>query len=457
MPNERENRGGLLGWVERRYHVTPLFEFLRHKEVPLGSHWMGWYYLGGVTMFFFIVQVITGVLLLMYFQPGEATAYESIRFLTTKVPFGWLIRSIHSWSAHLMIISLVLHMFSTMMLKSYRPPRELTWVSGYFLFLLTLGFGFSGYLLPWNKLAYFATTVGTNIVRSVPLLGSWLLEVLRGGQDVTINTLYRFFAAHVVILPLAFVGIIALHLLLIQRQGMASPIGATHAPRGMKFFPSFALRDLLLWLACLMLLITLAVFLPYGPGIPGMDWELGEKADPLAPAYPGIKPEWYFLWEYQLLKEFPPHLFGLEGPQICLFVIAILLGIWAIIPWLDRHAYRNRPSPAFSDFGWAAILFLVYLTLMGWDIGGGANADDPAALQNIARVCAGWTLAAGAVVIIVRIWRYEHRWFLLTGAALLHVALHGLLGVSYLTAGTISAVAAFIVIVAIYVLGRKTT
>jgi quinol-cytochrome oxidoreductase complex cytochrome b subunit len=457
MANDSEKRGGLLGWIDRRYQVTPLFDFLRHKEVPLGAHWMGWYYLGGVTMFFFIVQVITGVLLLMYFQPGEATAYESIRFLTTKVPFGWLIRSIHSWSAHLMIISLVLHMFSTMMLKSYRPPRELTWVSGYFLFLLTLGFGFSGYLLPWNKLAYFATTVGTNIVRSVPLLGSWLLEVLRGGQDVTINTLYRFFAAHVVILPLAFVGIIALHLLLIQRQGMASPIGATHAPRGMKFFPSFALRDLLLWLACLMLLITLAVFLPYGPGIPGMDWELGEKADPLAPAYPGIKPEWYFLWEYQLLKEFPPHLFGLEGPQICLFVIAILLGIWAIIPWLDRHAYRNRPSPAFSDFGWAAILFLVYLTLMGWDIGGGANADDPAALQNSARVCAGWTLAAGAVVIIVRIWRYEHRWFLLTGAALLHVALHGLLGVSYLTAGTISAVAAFIVIVAIYVLGRKTT
>ena len=169
-PDARD-RGGLGGWIDRRYQLTPLFEFLRHKEVPLGSHWMGWYYLGGVTMFFFIVQVITGVLLLMYYQPGEATAYESIRFLTTKVPFGWLIRSVHSWSAHLMIISLVLHMFSTMMLKAYRPPREITWVSGYFLFLLTLGFGFSGYLLPWNKLAYFATTVGTNIVRSVPVLG----------------------------------------------------------------------------------------------------------------------------------------------------------------------------------------------------------------------------------------------------------------------------------------------
>ena len=293
---------GLRGWLDRRYQLTPLVEFLRHKEVPLGSHWMGWYYLGGITMFFFVVQVVTGVLLLMYYQPGEATAYESIRFLTTKVPFGWLIRSIHSWSAHLMIISLTLHMFSTMMLKAYRPPREMTWVSGYLLFLLTLGFGFSGYLLPWNKLAYFATTVGTNIVQSVPLLGNWLLQVLRGGQDVTINTLYRFFAAHVVILPLAFVGIIGLHLLLIQRQGMAPPVGAKTAPRGMKFFPSFALRDALLWLACLMALVTLAVFLPYGPGIPGMDWELGEKADPLAPAYPGIKPEWYFLWEYQLLE-----------------------------------------------------------------------------------------------------------------------------------------------------------
>jgi cytochrome b6 len=453
-PNNFAKSRGLRGWIDKRYQLTPLFEFLRHKEVPLGSHWMGWYYLGGVTMFFFIVQVITGVLLLMYFQPGEATAYESIRFLTTKVPFGWLIRSIHSWSAHLMIISLVLHMFSTMMLKAYRPPREITWVSGYLLFLLTLGFGFSGYLLPWNKLAYFATTVGTNIVRSVPLLGDWLLEVLRGGQDVTINTLYRFFAAHVVILPLAFVGLIGLHLLLIQRQGMAPPVGATQAPRGMKFFPSFALRDLLLWLACLMLLISLAVFLPYGPGIPGMDWELGEKADPFAPAYPGIKPEWYFLWEYQLLKEFPPHLFRLEGPQVCLFIIAILLGIWAIIPWLDRRAYRNIASPAFSDFGWGAILFLTYLTLMGWDIGAHGSADDPTALQKIAHVCAYWTLAAGALVIIVRIWFYQHRWFLLSGAALLHVVLHGFLGVSYLIAGAISAGAAFIFIVALYFLGR---
>jgi quinol-cytochrome oxidoreductase complex cytochrome b subunit len=112
---------------------------------------------------------------------------------------------------------------------------------------------------------------------------------------------------------------------------MALPVRAKSAPLGIKFFPSFALRDLLLWMACLMALVTLAVFLPYGPGIPGMDWELGQKADPFAPAYPGIKPEWYFLWEYQLLKEFPPHVFGLEGPQVCLLLIGLLFGIWAIV------------------------------------------------------------------------------------------------------------------------------
>jgi cytochrome b6 len=438
----KDRRNRLYAWLDSRYQLTPLVEFLRHKQVPLGPHSLAWYYLGGVTLFFFCVQVVTGALLLMYYQPGEATAYESIHLLTTKVPFGWLMRSVHSWSAHLMIISLVLHMFSTMLLKAYRTPRELTWVSGYALFALTLGFGFSGYLLPWNKLSYFATTVGTNLVRSIPGVGNWALQVLRGGPDVTINTLYRFFAIHVVILPLLFVGCVSLHLLLIQRQGMAPPLGATVAPRGMRFFPSFAGRDLLLWLACFMVLLSLAVFAPYGPGIPGMDWELGQKANALAPAYPGIKPEWYFLWEYQMLREFPPHIFGLEGPQVCLLVVVVLLGVWALIPWLDRRAARNQPSPAFSDLGWAAILFLTFLTLMGWDIGGGSGSTEPPSVRAVAWVCAWWTLALGAVIVGVRYLFYGSRWFILSGAALLQVVLHGLAGVSYLSSGAIAVGAA---------------
>jgi len=429
----------LVGWLDRRYQLGPLLSFLQHKEVPVGAHSLFWYYLGGLTLFFFAVQIGTGALLLVYYQVGEQTSYESIRFITTKVPFGWLVRSLHCWSAHLMIVSLVLHMLSTMLLKAYRTPRELTWLTGFALFALALGFGFSGYLLPWNELAFFATAVGTDSVKAVPFIGEWLMQVLRGGPDVSGNTLYRFFALHVVILPLAIFGVVGVHLLFVQRQGMAPPLGHA-APPGMRFFPDFALRDLLLWLLCLLILASLAVFLPYGPSIPGVEWELGKKANPLAPAYPGIKPEWYFLWVYQLLKEFPPHLFGIEGPQAALLVVTVLMGIWALVPWLDRRASRERPSPAFTDLGVAAVLFIGYLTLKAWDIGGGAGPQPD--VRAVARVCAIWTVIGGFLMILLRFVLYRHTWFVFTGAALLHAALHGFAGMSYLAAGAISALAA---------------
>jgi len=442
--NRPSSKKGLFEWIDTRYGVSPLIEFLRHKEVPVGAHPMFWYYLGGTTLFFFAVQIASGLLLLAYYQPGETTSYESIHYITTKVPFGWLVRSVHCWSAHLMIVSLVVHMFSTMMLKAYRPPRELTWVTGFLLFSLALGFGFSGYLLPWNELAYFATAVGTDSVKSVPVIGDWLLQVMRGGPDVTINTLYRFFALHICVLPILTVGVIGGHLIFIQRQGMAPPIGHKTAPRGMKFFPNFALRDLLTWLIALSVLLALALLLPYGAGIPGVEWELGQKADPLAPAFPGIKPEWYFLWIYQLLREFPPHLLGLEGSQLCLLLVSVLLGIWAIIPWLDRKARRGEDSPAFSDFGVGALLFIAFLTLKAWDLGGGdGELPDPAA---VARTCAWILLPIVAVATLLRIAVFRHRWFVFSAAVLLQALLNGFAGFSYLAAGTIAAVLAALAI-----------
>ncbi len=427
---------GAYGWIDRRFGISPLIEFLKHKEVPTGAHSILWYYLGGMTLFFFAVQVCSGMLLLAYYQPGEQTAYESIRFLTTKVPFGWMVRSIHCWSAHLMILSLCVHMFSTMVLKAYRPPRELTWVSGFVLFGLALGFGFSGYLLPWNELAFFATSVGTDSMKAVPWVGDWLVQVMRGGADVSINTLYRFFALHVVLLPLMMVGIVSGHLIFIQRQGMAPPIGHKGPARGMKFFPNFAMRDGLLWLLCLILLASLAVFLPYGPGIPGMEWELGKKANPLAAAYPGIKPEWYFLWVYQLLKEFPPHLLGMEGPQAAIALVSVLFGVWAALPWLDRRARAGKDSPAFTDLGMAALLFLAYLTFKAWDIGGGGVAVPDG--QAVARTCAYWGLLLAALTVVIRKLTKTPLYLDFTLAASLQIALHGLAKMSYLMAGTIA-------------------
>jgi cytochrome b6 len=437
------DRRGLYAWLDRRYGISPLIDFLKHKEVPVGGHSMLWYFLGGLTLFFFLIQLATGVLLLAYYQPGETTSYESIRFLTTKVPFGWLVRSMHCWSAHLMILSLITHMFSTMVLKAYRPPRELTWVTGFVLFALALGFGFSGYLLPWNELAFFATAVGTDSMKAVPAVGDWLVQVMRGGPDVSINTLYRFFALHVVVLPLVIVGIVSAHLIFIQRQGMAphmAPPSEPHLPaRGMKFFPDFALRDLLLWLVCLILLTALAVFLPYGPGIPGAEWELGKKANPLAPAYPGIKPEWYFLWVYQLLKEFPPHLLGIEGPQATIAIVSVLFGIWALVPWLDRKARIDQPSPAFTDLAMAALIFISYLMLKAWDLGGGGAAEPD--VRAVARYCAYWGVAIAAATVVIRLWLRSGRFFDFTAAALLQIVLHGFLGLSYIAAGAISVLA----------------
>src|SRR5437762_9966149 len=150
--------------------IPSLFLKLRDKTVPIHRHTI-WYYFGGMTLFLFSVQVGTGILLLLYYRPSAETAFESVQFIVTEVQFGWLIRSVHSWSANLMIATLFIHMFSVYFMSAYRKPRELTWLSGVLLLLLAVGFGFSGYLLPWNKLAFFATKLGTEIAGVIPLVG----------------------------------------------------------------------------------------------------------------------------------------------------------------------------------------------------------------------------------------------------------------------------------------------
>ncbi|MBU1651754.1 cytochrome b N-terminal domain-containing protein, partial [bacterium] len=201
----------LLDWLRDRFQIDEVLSFVKKKDVPVHNHF-AWYYFGGITLFLFVIQVMTGILLLLYYKPGADSAFESVQFLVTKVSYGWLIRSIHSWSANLMVLSAFIHLFSNLFTRSYRKPRELTWVSGMFLFVLSLGFGFSGYLLPWNELAFFATKVGTDIAGALPLVGKPLLIFLRGGEEVTGGTLSRFFGFHVAVLPGIFTVFLAGHL-----------------------------------------------------------------------------------------------------------------------------------------------------------------------------------------------------------------------------------------------------
>ena len=453
--------GGLWGWLDRRFDLAGALHFLRHKQVPLGHHSLYWYFLGGLTLFFFVVQILSGILLLMYYQAGESTSYESMRFIVTKVPFGWLVRAVHCWSAHLMILTLLLHMWSVFFLRAYRPPRELTWLTGMALFGVALGFGFSGYLLPWNELAFFATAVGTDSVKAIPVLGEWLLRVMRGGDEVSIHTLYRFYALHVCVLPIAAFSVIGVHVLLVQKQGMAEPLASPGPRRGMPFFPNFLLRDLLLWILAVNLLALLAVLLPYGPGIPGFEWELGLKADALKPAYPGIKPEWYFLWMYQLLKEFPPHFLGMEGPQACLLLATLMLLAWALVPFLDRRAAQNRPGPAFTDFGVGVLYFLAFLMLKAWDIGapqvphGVDPTATPEAARLVARTAAAWLVVGATAVTIFRSLRFKHRFFWIGALPVLQAVLHGFAGMSYLAAGAISFALFVAVLVAAWSRSRR--
>jgi Cytochrome b subunit of the bc complex len=241
------------GWLDDRLGISPAVEFASHKEVPVHRYTV-FYYLGGMTLFFFIVQVCTGILLMLYYRPSAEEAFESVGFLMTTVRFGWLIRSIHSWSANLMVFFAMLHLFSVYFMKAYRKPREITWITGCILLFLVLGFGFSGYLLPWNKLAFFATKVGTDIAGVVPVVGEWMLRFLRGGERVTGGTLSRFYGWHVAILPAITTVFLTMHLLLVQIKGMSVPPAAEEEAKNrptMKFFPNFALRDLFGWTVAL--------------------------------------------------------------------------------------------------------------------------------------------------------------------------------------------------------------
>lgn len=348
--------GRLWRWLDARIGLAEFEKLARKKEVPLHRHSV-WYYFGGMSLFLFAVQVVTGILLIFYYRPSAEEAYESVRFLMAEVEFGWLIRSIHAWAANLMIFTLFVHLFSVLLLKAYRPPREITWVSGVVLLALTLGFGFTGYLLPWNELAYFATKVGTEIPGVLPGLGPFLRRFLRGGEEVTGATLTRFYGIHVAVLPALTVLLLGLHLFLVQKHGMSVPPGlerAGGARRTMPFVPNYLLRDIVGWLSALAVLATLAAFWPA---------ELGKKADPFAPAPVGIKPEWYFMFMFHTLKLLPGSILGIEGELIG--VIAFALGglFLLFIPFLDVASARGQPSRAFT---WIGIALLAYMALLTW-------------------------------------------------------------------------------------------
>jgi cytochrome b6 len=342
----------LKDWLDERYDWGGIKSLVKGKLVPQHRYDL-WYYTGGITLFLFILQILTGMLMALYYIPHVNFAYESIIEIVTKLNMGWFFRSLHHWGSQLAIVFLFIHLFGTLLLKSYRKPREFLWVTGFILLGLSIFFGLSGYLLLWDERAFAAVRVATGGAGAFPVIGGFIKAFLRGGVDVTGDTLLRFYAFHVAILPILVLALIGLHLLLVQYHGMSVPLSLEKENRREEpFFPNVFYKDLMIWLVVLGVLVTLAVLLPP---------EIGVKADPLAPPPENIKPEWYFLFLLETLKLFPGSILGLNGETIAIVVVSCGILFFFLIPFLDRRSARGERSPLFT---WISVIYLLYFLVM---------------------------------------------------------------------------------------------
>jgi cytochrome b6 len=346
-------------YIDERLSIGELRKFADKKTVPQHRQ-SGWYYWGGISLLCFIVQLFTGVLLMVYYRPGPE-AHDSVRQITYTIHFGWMIRSAHSWSATLFLLSVFIHMFSVYFMKAYRQPREFGWWSGMILLILGLLFGFSGYLLPMDDLSFFATKVGLAIPEQLPIIGPTIANLMRGGLEVSEITVQRFFAWHAVVLPLLYLPLLAFHLWLVQKHGNALPPFEEAKPaaerKTIPFFPNFLLKDLAMWLVTLNAIALLASLFPP---------QLGNAVDPLSPAPAGIHPEWYFMSSFETLKLVGKIVPGMWGEAFGISIFTAGLVLWCLIPFYDVKKAAGLRARRATYFGIFCLAVLVVTTVWGY-------------------------------------------------------------------------------------------
>ncbi|BCA53080.1 Quinol-cytochrome c reductase, fused cytochrome b/c subunit [Nitrospira sp. KM1] len=355
-------------WMDRRLKLKALEKTLLDEPIPGGASWI--YVFGSATLFLFVLQAVTGMFLAIYYAPTPDHAYDSVQFIEGQVAFGWFVRGLHHWGASGMVVAVGLHMLQVFLYGAYKPPREMMWIVGVILLLLVLGFAFTGYLLPWDQTAYWATQVGINMVGTVPLVGDFLARVMRGGETLGALTLSRFFAIHVLFLPAVIILGIMVHLFILRRVGPAGPWDEKKASAKREaFYPRQVYMDAVVMLVVFATLAVLATSVPF---------PLTDKANPSDTSFVPV-PEWYFLFYYELLK----HVHGPLEPLVTWVLPALFITTLILWPFLDRKVSR---SPASRPIGMTlgVVFLLVVFSLLGISLKNlyAVKRTDPAIAQG---------------------------------------------------------------------------
>ena len=336
-------------WLKQRVPIEGhVIAELTNEPVP--NHLKRWWFcLGGTPAYLFVVQIFTGILLALYYQPAPSTAYESVRYITQEVNYGWYFRSVHKWAATLMIATVILHQMRVYFTGGYRKPREINWMIGMCLLVCTLMVGFTGYSLVYEQLSYWGATVGANISENVPLIGGFIKRMMLGGEVYNDRTLPRFFILHAAILPVTMIILLAIHIFFIRLLGVTEFQFADEPadkPKFFKFFPDHFMTELSIGLFLMILLSALAVVLPA---------TLGPRADPLTTPEV-IKPEWFFYVAFRWLK-----LFSGTAAVLSMGLIGFTMFCW---PFIDGFIRRHtRASEASVWIGIVAVLAIIGMTV----------------------------------------------------------------------------------------------
>ena len=359
----------VIKWLDERFPLTA--HWTAHlTEYYAPKNFNFWYYFGSLAMLVLVIQIVTGIFLTMNYKPDSALAFASVEYIMRDVPFGWLIRYAHSTGASAFFVVIYLHMFRGLIYGSHRTPRELIWIFGMLIYLMLMAEAFMGYLLPWGQMSFWGAQVIINLFAAVPFIGNDLSTLIRGDFVVGDATLNRFFALHVIALPLVLVGLVTAHLIALHEVGSNNPDGVdikkkkdpeTHIPLdGIPFHPYYTVKDIL---GVVVFLIVFTAILFFAPEMGGYFLEANNfiPADPLkTPAH--IAPVWYFTPYYAILRAIPP-MFGSQFPGVAAMGVAVM--IFFALPWLDKSPVKSirYRGPKFKI---ALALFVVAFVGLGW-------------------------------------------------------------------------------------------